>query len=168
MALTHIEYGALASSETMNDNFDYLDNRISTVADSLSSNTSSIYSNIASLGGTVSAQIEDIVEDVSELAETVDGIRDDIDSENNAPDYNRVVSITLPYTVTQRGYVYGGVYGLDANRYVYVNGKIVHGHCGYSGGIGVYSGSLFRVSPGDVITVDWASAGYYFYPMKGD
>ena len=35
MPLTHIEYGSLASSETMNDNFEYLDDRVTTVANNL-------------------------------------------------------------------------------------------------------------------------------------
>ena len=33
MALTEIEYGSLASSEIMNNNFQYLDNRISSVSE---------------------------------------------------------------------------------------------------------------------------------------
>ena len=49
MAITRIEYGALASSELMNDNFEYLDNRISQVAESITAENSGIYSNIASV-----------------------------------------------------------------------------------------------------------------------
>ena len=86
---------------------------------------------------------------------------------NGAPDYANAVGISLPYTVTQNGYVYAGVDGIDSYRYVKVNGKVVHGHCGYSGGKAVYSGSLFRVSPGDRITCDKTLKSYYFYPMKG-
>ena len=53
MALTRIEYGALASSETMNNNFDYLDNRISTVVGNMTTNNASIYSNIASINNLI-------------------------------------------------------------------------------------------------------------------
>lgn len=49
MALTTIEYGALASSEVMNNNFEYLDNRISSVSETFNSNNAGIYSNIASI-----------------------------------------------------------------------------------------------------------------------
>ena len=38
MALTEIEYGSLASSEIMNNNFQYLDNRISSVSETVSTN----------------------------------------------------------------------------------------------------------------------------------
>ena len=53
MALTRIEYGALASSETMNNNFDYLDNRISTVVENITTDNASIYSNIASINNII-------------------------------------------------------------------------------------------------------------------
>lgn len=167
MALEHIEYGALASSELMNDNFEYLDNRISDLAETQASDTSSIYSNIASLNSTLSQQNEDMASDISDLEDYAEAIRDDFDSQNNAPDYSRVIGITLPYTAIQDGYVYGGVNGIDTMRYVYVNGQIVHGHSGYSGGYSVYSGSLFRVSAGDIVTCSKTSGNYYFYPMKG-
>ena len=35
MSLTNIEYGSLASSEVLNQNFTYLDNKISEVIESL-------------------------------------------------------------------------------------------------------------------------------------
>ena len=168
MPLTHIEYGSLASSETMNNNFEYLDNRITTVANNLTSASSSIYSNIASLNSTFSQATENLASDLSDLEDSVQDLRGDFDAQNNAPDYSRGITITMPYTVESNGYVYGGVNGVDSHQYVYVNDKVVHGHCGYSGGKAVYSGSLFRVSAGDRVRVSKASGSYYFYPMKGD
>lgn len=90
-----------------------------------------------------------------------------IESCMRLPNYSAAVGISIPYTAPSDGFVYGGVNGIDAGRYVYVNGKMVHGHCGYSGGKWVYSGSLFEVSKGDVVTCDYTSGNYYFYPMKG-
>lgn len=167
MPLTHIEYGSLASSETMNDNFEYLDDRVTAVANNLVSSTTSIYSNISGLSASISEEISGLGSDISELEDDLGDLRDDFDSQNNAPDYSRGVGITLPYTAEADGYVYAGVNGMDYMSYVYVNNKIVHGHCGYSGGYAVYSGSIFRVSTGDVITVDRTLGSYYFYPMKG-
>lgn len=83
------------------------------------------------------------------------------------PDYDNGISITLPYTVTQAGYIYAGVDGVDTYRYVYVNGHPVVGDSAYSGGKPVYSGSTFRVSSGDYVTCDRPLGNYYFYPMKG-
>ena len=167
MPLTHIEYGSLASSETMNDNFEYLDDRVTTVANNLVSTSTSIYSNISGLNTSLSAQINDLTSDINDFGDDLEELKQKFVSQNNAPDYSRGVGITLPYTSEADGYVYAGVDGVDSKKYVYVNQKIVHGHCGYSGGYNVYSGSVFRVSAGDVVTVDRASGPYYFFPMKG-
>ena len=167
MPLIHIEYGSLASSETMNDNFEYLDDRVTTVANNLVSTSTSIYSNISGMNSSFSEQLSDLSSDIDDLEDELDGLRDDFTSQNNAPDYSGGIGITLPYTAEADGYVYAGVDGMDYTSYVYVNNKIVHGHCGYSGGYGVYSGSVFRVSTGDVVSAGRTSGSYYFYPMKG-
>ena len=166
MPLTHIEYGSLASSSLVNNNFDYLSDRISEVSNSLTSATASINSNISGINGFLSEQIETLASNIEYLNSDLQDLRNDFKSQNNAPDYSRGVGISLPYTVTEDGYVYAGVSGYDYYDYVYVNEKIVHGHCGYSGGINVYSGSVFRVSKGDVVSVGRQMESYYFYPMK--
>lgn len=168
MSLTHIEYGSLASSEVLNDNFEYLDNRITDAVESSISGTTSLLSNIANVNTTLTEADRTLRNDLTEIGNDLTTLTESFNAHNNAPDYTHGVGITLPYTVEQDGYVYAGVDGIDNDRFVYVNGNIVHGHCGYSGGYGVYSGSLFRVSSGDVITCDRAyKSYYYFYPMKG-
>ena len=84
------------------------------------------------------------------------------------PDYSKAIAITLPYTVLKDGFVYGGVDGIDSAQYIYVNNHVVLGHCGYSGGKWVYSGSTFMVNKGDVVTASRASGSYFFYPLKGE
>ena len=168
MPLTNIEYGSLASSEVMNDNFEYLDNCITNVATNLAATNSNLNSSIANISSNFSQQNESMRTDISNLEDYAEQIRNDFDSQNNAPDYSLGIGITMPYTVISDGYVYAGVSGFDYFRYVYVNGGMVHGHCGYSGGKSVYSGSLFRVSSGDVVTCEAPQGQYYFYPMKGD
>ena len=86
---------------------------------------------------------------------------------SSTPNYSAGWGISLPYSVTQNGYIYAGVDGIGTYRYVYVNGKPVVGDSAYSGGVPVYSGSTFRVSSGDYVTCDLALGNYYFYPMKG-
>ena len=54
MALTEIVYGSLASSETMNHNFNYLDNRISELSEDIVSNVASTNSNLATMNGSIS------------------------------------------------------------------------------------------------------------------
>ena len=167
MALEHIEYGSLASSEIMNNNFEYLDNRISSVAEMQATESSNIYSHVANINTNLSQQDTNLAADISSLQEDVNTLTNAFNAQNNAPDYSRAIGISLPYTVQNDGYVYAGVDGIDAHRYVYVNGQIVHGHCGYSGGKSVYSGSIFRVSNGDIVTCSKIMGQYCFYPMKG-
>lgn len=49
MNLIEIEYGALASSEVMNNNFNYLDNKSSVLSETIDANVATITSNIATL-----------------------------------------------------------------------------------------------------------------------
>ena len=56
MALTRIEYGSLASSEVMNNNFEYLDNRISAVNTNMGTNNAGISSTLASINSLISTQ----------------------------------------------------------------------------------------------------------------
>lgn len=67
MALTEIEYGALASSEVMNNNFQYLDDRITSVAEIVASNNAGVNSNIASINSTISSMSEEINSDIEEI-----------------------------------------------------------------------------------------------------
>lgn len=60
MALTEIEYGSLASSEIVNGNFTYLDNKISGVAESITTTAATINSNIATINSTMSSMKEEI------------------------------------------------------------------------------------------------------------
>ncbi len=53
MALITIDYGALASSEVMNNNFSYLNQRISDVSDTVVTNNSSMLSNISTLSNLI-------------------------------------------------------------------------------------------------------------------
>lgn len=67
MALTEIEYGALASSEVMNNNFNYLDNRINNISETIIANTASNNSNIASINSTISSLTEKLNTDIENL-----------------------------------------------------------------------------------------------------
>lgn len=67
MALTEIEYGSLASSEIMNNNFEYLDNKISDVSENLISNTATTNSNIATINTSITALHEEMDKSLEEL-----------------------------------------------------------------------------------------------------
>ena len=67
MALTEIEYGSLASSEVMNNNFEYLDNKISDVSENLASNVATINANIATANTSISTLGENVNKSVVNL-----------------------------------------------------------------------------------------------------
>ena len=67
MALVTIKYGELASSEVMNSNFKYLDDKIASLTNTVVANQSSTHSNIANINSTVSTIKENMNNDVKEL-----------------------------------------------------------------------------------------------------
>ena len=60
MALQEIEYGSLASSEVVNDNFEYLDGRITTVGSSITTLQSNIQSLNTTLNNTINTAVSNI------------------------------------------------------------------------------------------------------------
>lgn len=68
MALTNIEYGSLASSDVMNKNFIYLDNKITETSDTITTTISSILSNIA----TINSRLSDLSEEINDCTEEFD------------------------------------------------------------------------------------------------
>lgn len=67
MALTEIEYGSLASSEVMNNNFEYLDNKITDVSENLISTAAAINSNIATINSSMAALSEELNKSIEDL-----------------------------------------------------------------------------------------------------
>lgn len=67
MALTEIEYGSLASSNVMNNNFEYLDNKITDVSENLASSVATINANIATANTSISTLGENVNKSVEDL-----------------------------------------------------------------------------------------------------
>lgn len=74
MALIHIEYGSVASSELMNNNLQYLDDKIESVSQSLSANTTTLSSNISSLAAKVSDNKSQLETSISNLDSELAGV----------------------------------------------------------------------------------------------
>lgn len=69
MALTHIEYGSVAKSDTINNNFSYLNDRITEINDTLTTTINSLSSNISA----VNASLNQLSESFNSSLETLDG-----------------------------------------------------------------------------------------------
>ena len=93
MPLIHIEYGSLASSEVMNDNFEYLDDRITSTANNLTTASAGIYSNISSINNSILEMNQELGEDISDLESDLDSLRSDFSALDLAPDYGKAVTV---------------------------------------------------------------------------
>ncbi len=113
MTLTTIAYGSIASSETMNNNFSYLDEKINTSNSQLNSSISSILSNIATINSTLSDLSESIATSISSLQTTLTDYKNKtkllVAKSNMVPDWSSCSTITLTtstsYTAISNGFV---------------------------------------------------------------
>ena len=71
MTLTKIEYGSIASSEIVNNNFQHLDDKISSVSQSLSANTTALSGTISSLSATVATNKETQAAQIDKINSTI-------------------------------------------------------------------------------------------------
>lgn len=113
MALIDIEYGSLAKSETMNANFNYLENKIDETSESILTSISSILSNIA----TINTRLNDISDNINDSVETLNSNLEEyktktkflVNKASMVPDWSKCVSVKLTstssYTVTSNGYL---------------------------------------------------------------
>lgn len=113
MALIDIEYGSLASSETMNKNFMYLDDKIAETSESIMTSISSILSNIA----TINSRLNDITENVEDSVENLSTNLEEykaktkmlVNKASMVPNWATCASITLTttdtYTVPSNGFL---------------------------------------------------------------
>lgn len=173
MALIDIEYGSLASSDTMNKNFMYLDEKIADTSDSIMTSISSILSNIA----TINSRINEISEKMSDSVTNLQAKLEDyktktknlVNTATMVPNWRNCASISLnvgaKYTAPSNGYILLAPETISEGNLT-VNGKTIV----YKTINGQYdNGSqlvVFPVYNGDVVssTVEYLNA--YFVPAK--
>ncbi len=170
MALTNIEYGSLASSETMNTNFQYLDNRISTVVENNISANAVINSNIATLNSSISSLSSSVNGSIANINNSIDELEGKIDEISFLPDYTKAFSIPSPYTATMDGYVYAYAWcasGTEgASMYIDDFQIILNG--GLNNREGAHGPSaLAPISKGATFTTSGNIQIRTFIPMKG-
>lgn len=113
MALTNIEYGSLASSATINNNFNYLDERITSSNSTINTNISSIMSNIATINASITTLSESISESISTINATIADYKNKVKllvkNSGMVPNWAARKSITFTsgtsYTAESNGYV---------------------------------------------------------------
>ena len=111
MSLTNIEYGSLASSEILNNNFTYLEKKIEEAFNSTMTSISSMLSNIATINTRLSEQAEMVENNASELSSKLDDCKTKtkifMQKSCSLPCWNGVSSIDLTksYLAESNGYL---------------------------------------------------------------
>ena len=171
MALINIEYGSLASSETMNNNFMYLDDKIAETSDSVMTSISSILSNIA----TINTRLNEISENTNDSLESLSATLEDyktktkilVKTASMIPDWANYKSISLSskYTVTSNGYVLIFPETTSSGNLV-VNGKSIVFKAKNSSYDHAAQLVAMPVSKGDTISCTASLSNAYFVPTK--
>ena len=170
MALIDIEYGSLASSETMNKNFMYLDDKIAETSDSIMTSISSILSNIA----TINARLNDMSENVDDSVDTLNSTIEDyktkvkllVNKASMIPDWTNASSISgTSFKATKNGYVLilsvnNSAGNLVINQKTFVFKSRVNNYDNVS------QLAAYPISDGDSVSCSASLTSAYFVPAK--
>ena len=111
MSLINIEYGSLASSEVLNKNFEYLEQKMEENLNSIMTSISSILSNIVTINSRLGEQAELIANNNSEAVANLEEYKNKtkiaIQKSCFIPHWNGCTTITIDglYTVKANGYL---------------------------------------------------------------
>lgn len=164
MSLINIEYGSIASSDTMNKNFTYLDNKITETANSIMTTISSMLSGIATINSRLGEISEDIADVDADLGTFKTNIVNMIKTITMLPAWTNMVGIALPYTVKVNGYILVLPSGGVSNGDLVINGKTIpfkKANDRYDGAIQMVT---IPVKAGDVVSCTSTLLGSYFLP----
>lgn len=173
MSLINIEYGSLASSETMNQNFAYLDDRISESNETIMTSISSILSNIATINARLSELSQSLEDDVDNLDAKLEGYKTKtkllVNKSSMLPDWSKVTGITLSssevYLSPSNGYLLilpvsnsGGYIVINNTSYIL---KRVNSVYEYSSEL-----MVIPVTSGDAVQSTVGLISAYFLPVR--
>lgn len=172
MALINIEYGSLASSEIMNKNFMYLDDKIADTSESIMTSISSILSNIATINTRLNEISENMSDSVQNLVNSIDENKTKtkilVNKACMVPHWENCSTISLSasssYAVKSNGYILILPETAGAGDLV-INGKAV----AFKARASVYDNSsqlvAVPVADGDVVSTTAGLTSVYFLPV---
>ncbi len=162
MTLINIEYGSLASSDTMNKNFSYLQKKIEESSDSTMTSISSILSNIATINSRLNELSELILDNKSEFNSKIDEYKNKtkilVQQTTLLPHWNacRSISINSTYTVLANGFLIV-IPNEDTDGELKINSTIIEG---LNQGI-----IILPVKENDIITSTISIKNSFFLPV---
>lgn len=173
MALIDIEYGSLASSDIMNKNFIYLDNKLAESSDSIMTSISSIFSNIATLNSRINDITESVEGSIEGLKATIEEYKTKtkllVNKASMVPDWKNCYSVNITsasrYTVPKNGYLLLLPVNTAKGNLVINNLKV-----NFKVRSNSYDNACqlvaFPVFSGDVVSSDVEFSNVYFLPTK--
>lgn len=173
MALIDIEYGSLASSETMNKNFLYLDNKIADTSDSILTSISSILSNIATLNARLNDMSENIGDTIENLTSTLEEYKTKtkllVNKASMVPDWKNCASVSVTadtsYKVPSNGYLLV-LPNSTAKGNLIINNTTVTFKNRSSGDDNAAELVSIPVYDGDIVSTNVSFNTVYFLPSK--
>ena len=173
MALIDIEYGSLASSETMNKNFLYLDNKISDTSESILTSISSILSNIATLNARLNDMSESVGDSIESLISTIEEYKTKtkllVNKASMVPDWKNCATVSVTtntnYIVPSNGYLLI-MPNTTAKGNLIINNSTVTFKNRISGDDNSAQLVAIPVYDGDIVSTNVSFATVYFLPSK--
>ena len=187
MALTTIPLGAVAKSSVLNDNFIYLDEKISSFATNTSNKVDALSNSLTTISGNLSGTsttVSNLSASITDLETSVEGkakkdLSDvSLSSEFKelilsciAPDYKAGYSISSDFIAPSAGWIACyGTSGEGSHTAWYVDGaEVFRDDQGWGGGRagGQGSRSMAFIEKGSVVTRSGNNNNAMFYPCKG-
>lgn len=175
MSLEEIRNGSLADPDVINNNFKYLDDRITDAENKIYTNNANFESKISTLNNNINLNNKNLDEKIKSINEDISSVENNLSSTNEkltnifniiAPNYTKEFSISSGWVATTNGYVswYSG-HNDNSQGYLWINGIEVSYHSSYK-----YTDPhriQYMVSKGDVITFSGKGCSAKFFPCKG-
>lgn len=164
MTLTEIEYGSIASSEVINNNFNHLENKIAQVNEAVMTNISSLASNIATINSRLtelSEELNDIEADLNIKIETYRAKTKLLVAGNSMlPNWGTFIQIEITngesYTAETNGYLLL-IPNEGAEAVFTLNAKEISGVSGFV---------IIPVCEGDIFSASTGLKDLYVLPQK--
>lgn len=180
MAITNIEYGSIATSQVLNDNFKYLDDKISSYSKTASNIEATLTSTLKSQGDTLANSLE---EGLEEADKKITNVQANIDKAVEtyekfttteiyalfSPDYTKGVDAGSTFKAPSYGVVMITFNVNNSSAYITVNGTNVARYVDGDGVSGAVNQSFtIPVAKGDVVKRSAGDTKFSkFFPYKG-
>ncbi|MBQ7125544.1 hypothetical protein IJO12_00490 [bacterium] len=169
MQLTNIEYGSLASSAVLNNNFTYLDEKIAETDTNLNSSISAILSNIE----TINSRLSQLAENVSTTRSDLELGFNDFKSKSLAafnkvtmlPNWSNIISVTdlNSFTALTNGYLLliqanGTAGNIKINNFEFTLEQVANAYDSFS------ETMTIPLKKGDIVSSSIQAERVYFLP----